>query len=35
MKQKMDITKKVSVHLAVLQQFVGISAVATYGRELA
>ena len=32
---KFSITKKVSIHLAILQQLVGISAVATYGRELA
>jgi len=34
-KSKFSLTKKVSIHLAVLQQLVGISAVATYGRELA
>ena len=31
----LKIPKKVSIHLALLQQMVGISAVTTYGRELA
>lgn len=35
MKQELPIAKKVALHLALLQQFVGISAVATYARALA
>jgi hypothetical protein len=31
----LKITKIVAIHLALLQQFVGISAVATYGRAIA
>lgn len=34
-KSKITITKKVAIHLALLQQFVGISAVATYARAIA